>query len=102
MNRYRYQQVKFDKETGHRKLSTTEYAKIDSKNSDIVYTTKYGDSYSSLAQRFYQDSTLWCVIARANKEFQGNIRPKIGQKLIIPIDISDTIRELNNLNSKRD
>ena len=53
MNRYRYQQVKFDKETGHRKLSTTEYAKIDSKNSDIVYTTKYRDSYSSLAQRFY-------------------------------------------------
>ena len=90
MNRYRYQQVKFDKETGHRKLSTTEYAKIDSKNSDIVYTTKYGDSYSSLAQRFYQDSTLWWVIA------------KIVQKLIIPIDISDTIRELNNLNSKRD
>ena len=100
MNRYKYQQVKIDKETGHRKLSTTEYAKIKSKNSDAIYTVKYGDSYSSLAHKFYLDSTLWWIIARANEEFQGNLKPKIGQRLIIPKDLSDVIRELNNLNSK--
>jgi|TARA_Y100000310_G_scaffold331421_1_gene404952 nucleoid-associated protein YgaU len=102
MNRYKYQQVKIDKETGHRKLSTTEYAKIKSKNSDAIHIVKYGDSYGSLAQKFYSDTTLWWIIARANGEFQGNLKPKIGQRLIIPKDISDVIRNLNNLNSKQD
>jgi nucleoid-associated protein YgaU len=98
MNRYKYQQVKRDSD-GRRKLSTTEYAKIKSKNSDVIYTVKYGDSYGSLAHRFYLDTTLWWIIARANGEFQGKLKPNIGQRLIIPQDISDVIRELNNLNS---
>tara|TARA_R100000005_G_C4973965_1_gene185967 strand:- start:698 stop:1006 length:309 start_codon:yes stop_codon:yes gene_type:complete len=102
MNRYRHQRIKLDKENGNRKLSSIEYAKILPKDSDISYVVKYGDSYGSLANRFYNDTTLWWVIARANGEFQGNIKPKIGQRIIIPIDISDTIRELNNLNSSRE
>ena len=95
MNRYKYQKIKKDSSDGRRKLSTTHYAKIESKNNDIIYRVKYGDSYSTLANRFYEDQTLWWVIARANKEFKGNIRPKVGQKLTIPTDISDIINDLN-------
>jgi len=102
MNRYKYQKIKKDSSDGRRKLSTTHYAKIESKNSDIIYRVKYGDSYSTLANRFYKDQTLWWVIARANKEFKGNIRPKVGQKLTIPTDISDIINDLNYLNSSGD
>ena len=101
MNRYKYQQVKRDSD-GRRKLSTTEYAKIKSKNSDAIHTVKYGDSYGSLAHRFYLDTTFWWIIARANGEYQGNLNPKIGQRLIIPKDISDVIRDLNNLNTSQD
>ncbi len=102
MNRYRHQRIKLDKENGNRKLSSIEYAKISPKDSDIYYVVKYGDSYGSLANRFYNDTTLWWVIARANGEFNGDLRPKIGRRITIPTDISDSIRELNNLNSSRE
>ena len=98
MNRYKYQKIKKDSSDGRRKLSTTHYAKIESKNNDIIYRVKYGDSYSTLAHRFYQDQSLWWVIARANKEFKGNIRPKVGQKLIIPNDLSTILANLNRDN----
>tara|TARA_B100000745_G_scaffold29399_1_gene18719 strand:+ start:111 stop:416 length:306 start_codon:yes stop_codon:yes gene_type:complete len=98
MNRYKHQHVKRDSD-GRRKLSTIQYPKIISKNSDIIYRTKESDTYSSLAYRFYNDKTLWWIIARANEDFRGNIRPKVGIKLIIPRDISDIITKLNRDNT---
>jgi|TARA_R110000824_G_scaffold92952_4_gene225109 nucleoid-associated protein YgaU len=98
MNRYKHQQVKRGSD-GRRKLSTIQYPKIVSKNSDIIYRTKESDTYSGLAYRFYKDQSLWWVIARANKDYKGNIRPKLGIKLIIPRDISDIITKLNRDNT---
>jgi nucleoid-associated protein YgaU len=98
MNRYKYQKVKKDSSDGRRKLSTTDYAKVEFTNGDINYRVKYGDSYSTLAHRFYQDQSLWWVIARANSEFEGNIKPKIGKKLVIPKDISSILANLNRDN----
>jgi nucleoid-associated protein YgaU len=98
MNRYKHQQVKRDSD-GRRKLSTIQYPKIRSKNSDIIYRTKESDTYSGLAHRFYKDQSLWWIIARANEDFRGNIRLKVGIKLIIPKDISDIITKLNRDNT---
>ena len=98
MNRYKHQQVKRDAD-GRRKLSTIQYPKIVSKNSDMIYRTRQSDTYSSLAYRFYSDQSLWWIIARANEDFRGNIRPKVGIKLIIPRDISDIITKLNRDNT---
>ena len=98
MNRYKHQQVKRDAD-GRRKLSTIQYPKILSKNSDMIYRTRDSDTYSTLAYRFYRDQSLWWIIARANEDFRGNIRPKVGIKLIIPRDISDIITKLNRDNT---
>ena len=98
MNRYKYQRINKDTSDGRRKLSTTEYAKVKATNADSIYTVKYGDSYSNLAHRFYQDQSLWWVIARANKDFEGNIKPKIGTRLLIPQDISSIVTNLNRDN----
>ena len=98
MNRYKHQQVKRDSD-GRRKLSTIQYPKIVSNNSDMIYRTIESDTYSGLAHRFYNDKTLWWIIARANEDFRGNIRPKVGIKLIIPRDISDIITKLNRDNT---
>jgi len=98
MNRYKHQQVKIGS-NGRRKLSTIQYPKIESKNSDVSYRTKHSDTYGGLAHRFYNDKTLWWIIARANEDFRGNIRPKVGIKLIIPRDISDIITKLNRDNT---
>ena len=98
MNRYKYQKVKKDSSDGRRKLSTADYAKVESTNGDIIYRVKYGDSYSTLAHRFYKDQSYWWVIARANKDFEGNIKPKIGSRLVIPKDISTIMANLNRDN----
>jgi len=98
MNRYKHQQVKRDAD-GRRKLSTIQYPKILSKNSDMIYRTRDSDTYSTLAYRFYRDQSLWWIIAKANGDFRGNIRPKLGIKLIIPTDISDIITKLNRDNT---
>jgi len=101
MNRYKHQQVKRDI-NGRRKLSTIEYPKIVSKNSDMVYRVKQTDTYTGLAHKFYQDQSLWWIIARANDDFKGNIKPRVGIKIVIPRDISDILTKLNRDNSYRE
>ena len=98
MNRYKHQQVKRDSD-GRRKLSTIQYPKIGSKNSDMFYRSKESDTYGGLAHRFYKDKTLWWIIARANEDFKGNIRPELGKLLTIPRDISDILTKLNRDNT---
>ena len=55
MNRYKFTRVMKDKVEGIRYKSTTLYPKIESRDSDITYYTRFGDSYGSLANRFYSD-----------------------------------------------
>ena len=98
MDRYKNSKIKKDKQLKVRYKSTTEYPSIQRRDSDIVYYAKHGDTYSNLAYRFYQDQSLWWVIARANKDFEGNIKPKIGTRLLIPQDISSIVANLNRDN----
>ena len=62
--------------------------------------TKFDDSYSTLAYRFYDDVSLWWIIARANEGFKGNLRLPVGTKLNIPTEIGDILSELERLNNK--
>ena len=52
----------------------------------------------SLAHRFYNDQTLWWIIARANNNFVGNIKMEVGQKLIIPREIGEILKQHSKLN----
>ena len=61
-----------------------------------------GDRLDSLAQRYYGDSNLWWIIAKANEGFKGNIKLKIGQKMIVPMHVGEIISELERLNSRVD
>ncbi len=102
MNRYKFTRVKKDKVKGVRYKSTTLYPQIQRKNSDITYYTKFGDSYGSLAHKYYQDNSLWWIIAKANEGFKGNIKFKVGEKVTIPMEIGGIISELERLNNRVD
>jgi len=102
MNRYKFTRVKKDKVEGTRYKSTTLYPKITRKDSDITYYTRFGDSYGSLANRFYSDQSLWWVIAKANEGFKGNLKFKIGERVIIPMEIGEIVSELERLNNRVD
>jgi nucleoid-associated protein YgaU len=101
-SRYKSTRIKKDKFTGNRVLKVTEYPKVTSKETDIIYYTKDYDSYMSLAYRFYNDQSLWWVIARANSPFKGKFKFEAGTKLIIPTDLNDFFSEHNLINTTRD
>jgi len=102
MSRYKNTKIKNDIYSNNRVLRVTEYPKITPKESDVVYYTRFDDSYMSLAHRYYKDQSLWWVIARANSPFKGKFKFEAGTKLIIPTDISDVMSEMYLLNSTRE
>ena len=100
--RYKSTKIKLDKETDNRVLRTTQYPKITPKNSDVVYYTRFDDTFMGLANRYYGDQSLWWVIARANSPFTGNTKFKAGEKIIIPTEFQDFLNEFSRINSVKD
>ena len=49
-----------------------------------TYTPKEKERLDLIADKFYDDSSKWFIIARANKEVRGNIYAPPGKALVIP------------------
>ena len=96
MKRYARTQVKMDK-SGMRVYSTTYYPRIPINNSDKLVRTKDGDRLDTMAYRFYKDTSLWWIIAKANG-IRGKISLEIGKVIRIPSDITNIIEEFNSIN----
>ena len=61
------------------------YPLITLASSDIYVYTTQGDRYDILALSFYNDSTLWWVINRANPQQDSNsLFPSVGAQIRIP------------------
>jgi hypothetical protein len=98
MDRYKNSIIKKDiNNVSYR--AVTNYPKITPKNTDILHTAVDGDRWDTLADRFYNDVSLWWIIARANIDyFKGNLQIPIASRLIIPTDIGDIVAELHRIN----
>ena len=97
--RYKYTKRKQDKETNNRILTTTVYPQIISKNTDLIYYTKFNDSYMKLANTYYKDQSLWWVIAEANNLREGRFALNPNEELRIPINLAPILLEFRELNS---
>ena len=51
-----------------------------------------------MAQRYYDDSNLWWIIAKANEVSDGRIAPNPLEKLRIPTEIDDILQSINQTN----
>ena len=49
-----------------------------------TYTPQEKERLDLIADKFYEDSSKWFIIARANKEVRGNIYAPPGKALVIP------------------
>ena len=67
--------------------TTTIYKKVEEKNTDSYFIAQQGDRCDNLANRFYNDSTLWWFIARVNNLTTNNI--PAGTSLRIPVSTKD-------------
>lgn len=57
------------------------------------YVWKYGDSYWSLASRYYSDPKMWWVIASYNRK-PSEVLLSIGDVIKIPVSVSEAMQVL--------
>ena len=91
MSRYRNTPVLKDKD-GNRYYQPTIIKNIPIKDSDIFVYPFDGDRLDILAQRYYNDSTLWWIIAKANEISDGKMGVSAEERLRVPTEISDLIQ----------
>ena len=72
MSRYKSAKYKIDK-NGKRYFLPTIVPQIPLSDSDIFIRPVVGERFDSLAQKFYGDSSLWWIIAKANNLSNGSI-----------------------------
>jgi hypothetical protein len=96
MNRYSTTKKKIDK-SGIRVYSTTYYPEISVSDSDAFIYPKEGERLDSLAYTYYNDVSLWWVIAKANG-IRGKIALSSDEIIRIPGNIVNIVEKFKNLN----
>ena len=96
--RYDSAKIRRDK-NGTRYYKPTIVPNVPIKDSDIFVYPVYGDRFDIIAQRYYNDSTLWWIIAKANELSKGQISPDPLKKLRIPTEIDDILESVQKSNS---
>ena len=77
------------------------YPSIPLSENDTYVITVGGDRYDTLAQEFYNDSTLWWIIATANTADRDTINITPGTQLRIPTNISQILEDFQTFNKRR-
>jgi hypothetical protein len=97
----RYQKIPVNKlnVTGSQYYETNIYPEILPTNNDYYVITTAGDRLDLLAFDFYQDSSLWWVIASANALPGDSIFVPVGIQLRIPTDLQTVLNEYNLQNN---
>ena len=97
----RYQNIPVEKlnVTGSLYYQTNIYPTIQPTNNDYYVITTVDDRLDLIALDFYQDSSLWWIIASANALPGDSIYPPIGIQLRIPTDIQSIINSYNLQNN---
>ena len=97
----RYQKIPVTKlsVTGSQYYETNTYPGITPTNNDYYVITTAGDRLDLLAFDFYQDSSLWGVIASANALPGDSIYPPVGVQLRIPNNLQSILNTYNRVNN---
>lgn len=85
-------------ETNKRVTRFVLYPPIPRDVSDIYLMTTPGDRLDLLAKKYYGDVGYWWIIAEANAIGKGNMAIPVGMQLRVPTQISQIIRDYENLN----
>tara|TARA_A100001011_G_C13791216_1_gene627177 strand:+ start:211 stop:513 length:303 start_codon:yes stop_codon:yes gene_type:complete len=97
MKRYSSTRQKLDKE-GFRAYTTTLYPKIEVSDQDEFIYPQDGDRLDTLAFRYYNDTTLWWVIAKANG-IRGKIALSTDEIIRIPGNITTILENFDRINN---
>ena len=99
MSRYKSTQVKVDKINNNRVYGITIYPHIPIQDGDLFVYPIEGDRLENMAQRYYEDASLWWVIAEANDLRDGRFALDPTKELRIPMNLAPILVEFRSINS---
>jgi len=95
-SRYKYTKIKLSRD-GNRVFKPTLYPKIPIRDSDIFIYPRFGDRLDNLAYKYYNDVSLWWIIAKANDLDEAHIGLEVDKQIRIPMDINPILNKLQDL-----
>tara|TARA_R110000803_G_scaffold44631_1_gene94376 strand:- start:988 stop:1287 length:300 start_codon:yes stop_codon:yes gene_type:complete len=95
----RYENISILKtENGKRYKKTIQYPIIDRHIDDIYIIGTPHDRLDNLAYKYYNDSQLWWIIARANNLGKGNLNVPTSVQVRIPANYLKILTDYRDLN----
>ena len=92
-SRYKHTVIRKNRE-GKRVFKPTMYPKIPIRDSDIFIYPRFGDRLDNLAYKYYNDVSLWWIIAKANGLDAAHIGLEVDKQIRIPTDIEPILIKL--------
>lgn len=83
MNRYKENTIT------NRKYDTTVYPNFPERSTDYYIFSREGDRLDLLANAFYNDPSMWWIIAQANNLGKGSVMVPAGIQIRIPFPIEE-------------
>jgi hypothetical protein len=100
MNRYR-DIDKYRNSEGRRYYTNAIYPQIPEDEDDIYFIASAGDRYDKIALQYYNDSSLWWIIASSNNHQKASLYPTPGEQIRIPVNTQLALSLYEEINSSR-
>ena len=96
-SRYKYTKIKLSRD-GNRVFKPTLYPKIPIRDSDIFIYPRFGDRLDNLAYKYYNDVSLWWIIAKANGLGKGRTVLNPNFQIRIPGNLPKILANFDAIN----
>jgi hypothetical protein len=97
-NRYQYSTTLTNKYTKKKYLGSVLYPKIKPNDNDMYIISQQSDRLDILANKYYNDSSLWWIIAVANNLNDASLSIESGIQMRIPSNVSKILNDLEKIN----
>jgi len=97
-SRYQYSTKLTNKYTKKKYLGSVLYPKIKPNDNDMYIISTQGDRLDILANKYYNDSSLWWIIATANNLNDASLSIEPGIQMRIPSNVSKILNDLEKIN----
>ena len=97
-NRYQYSTTLSNKYTKKKYLGSVIYPKIKPNDNDMYVISQQSDRLDILASKYYNDQSLWWIIAVANNLNDASLSIEPGTQMRIPSNVSKILNDLKKIN----
>jgi len=97
-NRYQYTNTLTTRGTKKNYLSSIIYPKIKPSDDDLYIISESSDRLDILASKYYNDKTLWWIIATANNLNDASLSITPGTQMRIPSNLSRILNDFEKIN----